>query len=297
MIVARLDAATTSSPARRRRRRARARCCPTPTSSSAARRAPSSSTAWRPSRSRRSTEIWQNRSSDLPLKTPPELVTSPRSSRRRPGKADERPRVAGVFINRLQQAHAAAVRPDDHLRPRRRQGHARPADHCKAELDQRDALQHLCRRRACRRGRSPIPAAPRWRRSPIRSRTKDLYFVADGTGGHAFAETLEQHNRNVARWRADRAQQRDAGRATPRRPGDRRPSHAATRRRPRRAATATPGKKQEARLRRPGRRTPSGTRSSTRPSISTRRRPCRRSTEASHLEPRSLARLWSAVPA
>jgi UPF0755 protein len=33
------------------------------------------------------------------------------------------------------------------------------------------------------------------------SRTKDLYFVADGSGGHAFAETLDQHNRNVGRWR------------------------------------------------------------------------------------------------
>jgi UPF0755 protein len=33
------------------------------------------------------------------------------------------------------------------------------------------------------------------------SRTKDLYFVADGTGGHVFAETYEQHQRNVAKWR------------------------------------------------------------------------------------------------
>ena len=89
-------------------------------------------------------QIWQRRSPDLPVKTPQELVILASIVEKETGRADERTRVAGVFINRL-EADEAAVRPDDRVRPRRRQRHARPRH--PAQRDRHgDALQHLCDR-------------------------------------------------------------------------------------------------------------------------------------------------------
>ncbi len=92
-------------------------------------------------------EIWERRSPDLPIKTPEQLVTLASIVEKETGKPDERSRVAAVFVNRLQAEDQAAVGPDHHLWPGRRQGHVGAAD--QAERDRAAiALQYLCHRRA-----------------------------------------------------------------------------------------------------------------------------------------------------
>ena len=81
-------------------------------------------------------EVWERRSADVPVKTVEQLVTLASIVEKETGKPDERSRVAAVFVNRLKSAHAAAIRPDHHLRAGRRQGHARPPDHAKSEIEQ-----------------------------------------------------------------------------------------------------------------------------------------------------------------
>jgi UPF0755 protein len=73
-------------------------------------------------------------------------------------------------------------------------------------------------------GRAAIEAAA----NP--ARTKELFFVADGTGGHAFAETYEQHQKNVARLRViEQEQQRGETTAVPAQPAPAAPSAPAAR--------------------------------------------------------------------
>ena len=148
------------------------------------------------------------RPADLPIKTPQELVTLASIVEKETGRADERPRVAGVFINRLNRKHEAAVRPDDRLR-HSSAARARSA----APIQRTEITQATPYNTYVIDGLPPGPIANPGRAAleavANPSRTKDLYFVADGSGGHAFAETLEQHNRNVARWRQVETQRRE----------------------------------------------------------------------------------------
>ena len=159
-------------------------------------------------------EIWEHRSPDLPVKTPDDLVTLASIVEKETGRPDERSRVAAVFINRLQAQDEAAIRSDDHLRPDRRQGRARSpisrARSSKPTPYNTYVIDGLPPGPIANPGRASLEAVA----NP--ARTKDLYFVADGTGGHVFAETYEQHQKNVAqaaRIERAKAAQAAAGRA------------------------------------------------------------------------------------
>jgi UPF0755 protein len=144
-------------------------------------------------------EIWAKRAPDLPIKSPGELITLASIVEKETGKADERARVAGVFVNRLQKHMRLQSDPTivyGLVFGKGTLGH--PIT--KAELDQPTPyntynIDGLPPGPICNPGKAALEAVA----NPIR--TKELYFVADGTGGHAFAETLDQHLKNVAHWR------------------------------------------------------------------------------------------------
>jgi UPF0755 protein len=144
-------------------------------------------------------EVWRKRAADLPVKSPGEMVTLASIVEKETGKADERPRVAGVFVNRLQKHMRLESDPTivyGLVFGRGTLGH--PIT--KAELNQPTPyntymIDGLPPGPISNPGKAALEATA----NPARG--KDLYFVADGTGGHAFADTLDQHLKNVARWR------------------------------------------------------------------------------------------------
>ncbi len=144
-------------------------------------------------------EIWAKRAPDLPIKSPGELVTLASIVEKETGKVDERPRVAGVFVNRLRKHMKLESDPTivyGLVFGKGTLGHSIS----KAELQQPTAyntyiIAGLPPGPICNPGRAALEAAA----NP--SATKEIFFVADGTGGHAFAETLDQHAKNVAHWR------------------------------------------------------------------------------------------------
>lgn len=144
-------------------------------------------------------EIWNRRAKDTQLKSPRELVTLASIVEKETGRADERSRVAGVFHNRLDKKMKLQSDPTIVY------GLVGGKATLGRGINREEILRPTPYNTYVITGLPPGPIANPGRAAleatANPSKTRDLYFVADGTGGHAFAETLEQHNRNVARWR------------------------------------------------------------------------------------------------
>ena len=151
---------------------------------------------------------WEARAPDLPYASPEEALIMASIVEKETGVAEERRQVASVFVNRLNQGMRLQTDPTVIYGVTNGQG----------------ALGRGLRQSELRRetpyntyvieGLPPTPIANPGKAAIEAAMNPDstdyIFFVADGTGGHAFAETLDEHNRNVAKWReieAERANQ------------------------------------------------------------------------------------------
>jgi UPF0755 protein len=144
-------------------------------------------------------ELWEKRAEGLPIKTKHEALILASIIEKETGKKGERPRVAAVFVNRLRKGMRLQTDPTVIYGITKGKG----------ALGRRLLTKDLEKKTPYNTyridGLPPGPIANPGRASIAAAlnpaKTKDIYFVADGTGGHVFSETLEQHNKNVARWR------------------------------------------------------------------------------------------------
>jgi UPF0755 protein len=146
-------------------------------------------------------QAWAKRAPNLAVTTPEQAVTLASIVEKETAKPEERAMVAGVYMNRLRarmplQADPTIIYPIT-------KGRALGRRIRESEVRAKNAyntysMTGLPAGPICNPGRASIDAVLH------PATTKTLYFVADGTGGHVFADTLEEQNANVAKWYAIR---------------------------------------------------------------------------------------------
>jgi UPF0755 protein len=154
--------------------------------------------------------LWQARDQNIPLSSDAQAVTLASVVEKETGVASERPRIAGVFINRLQKN--MPLQSDPTVIYALTQG--KIEDKGQGPLGRRLLTADLDIESPYNTYKHPgLPSGPIANpgaaslAAVLKPEKNDyLYFVADGKGGHVFAATLEEHNRNVAEWRKLREQ-------------------------------------------------------------------------------------------
>lgn len=143
--------------------------------------------------------LWPKRADNLPFSTPEEAIVLASIVERETGIAGERPHIAGVFVNRLRVGMPLQSDPTVIY------GLSDGLGRIDRPLTRADLQTVHPWNTYVHPGLPPSPIANPGLDSLMAvlnpMETKDLYFVADGTGGHVFAETLDAHNANVRKWR------------------------------------------------------------------------------------------------
>jgi UPF0755 protein len=149
-------------------------------------------------------DLWEKRAEGLPYASPQQALIMASIIEKETGVADERRQVASVFVNRLRQGIKLQTDPTVIYGVTNGQGVLGRG------LRQSELQRETPYNTYIIPGLPPTPIANPGRASIAAALNPDttdfLFFVADGTGGHAFATTLREHNANVARWRAIEAQ-------------------------------------------------------------------------------------------
>ncbi|TMV06407.1 endolytic transglycosylase MltG [Ruegeria sediminis] len=152
---------------------------------------------------------WENRQEGLPLESPEEMLILASIIEKETGVPEERGQVASVFVNRLEKGMKLQTDPTVIYGITKGQGTLgrglRQSELRRATPWNTYLIDGLPPTPIANPGLASLEAAV----AP--EKTDFVFFVADGTGGHAFAETLQEHNRNVAKWREIEAQQKESG--------------------------------------------------------------------------------------
>ena len=143
-------------------------------------------------------EVWASRDSSLPLKDVNELLTLASIIEKETGVPEERPLVASVFLNRLKKGMRLQTDPTVIYAITEGEtsfGRSLKRADLKIDSPYNTYMNYgLPPGPICNPGREALMAAARPQQSDY------LYFVADGKGGHRFARSLNEHNRNVKAW-------------------------------------------------------------------------------------------------